>query len=984
LWQGEQAIALRPQSLALLRYLVAHPGRLVTKAEVRQHVWASTHVTDTVLRVSVHEIRQALGDTAAAPRYLATVGRQGYRFLLGDAREVPPPLTTGPLVGRGAEVEAVDQYVQRAAQGVRQCVLLSGEAGIGKTTVVDRVLARLDTGSGVRIARGQCVEHFGEGEAYLPLLEALGQLCRGPRQAAVVTVLRRYAPLWLGQLLGVLSEAELEHLQRHVQGATAARMLRELAEALEVLSAEEPLVLVLEDLHWSDHATMAALAYLAQRRGPARLLVLGTYRPVEMALRPPPVRGLLQELCGRGQAVDLRLELLPAEAVTAYVTARLGGPVAAPLAAFILERTEGNALFLVNIVEHLVGQGRVVRRAGLWTLRAGAEAQVASLPEGLRQLLRRRLEGLPSEARRVLEAASVAGKAFTVAAVAAGSQALVEDVEAVCEGLAAQQHLLEDVGLREWPDGTSGGRYRFQHALYQQVLYEQIGTARRGQLHRRIGERLEAGYGARTGEIAAQLAVHFERGGETSQAVHYWQQAADNAAKRNAHHEASTALTKGLALLATLPESPEQARHELALQLTLGELLRTTKGLGAPDVGDAYTRAYTLAKQVGETPQLARALWGLSQFHMTRGQMATAEALAQRLLELVHHQPDVGFAVEGHFVMGMMAYYRGDFLTARTRLEHSCRFVDTMPSPAPLLWVGFVHGVTPHTSLARVLWALGYTDQARQRSQEALTLARQGDHIPTLAYTEYFVGLVCQCRRDVAATQAHADAVLALGAEHRLAIRSEQGRLLRGWALAMQGEAAAGVALLRQALASPDLGPESLRSYWLATLAEAYGRAGQPQAGLQVLAEAMTLLATTEIRWWEAEVYRLRGELLLRLPSPEVPQAEAVFHRALDVARRQQAKALELRAALSLARLWQEQGQLTAARYLLEEIYGWFTEGFDTADLQEAKALLAALEGSVSIARSAGATPLSTSRPGQQATPNASSALPAPWASAIV
>ena len=236
LWQGDQRIALRPQSLALLRYLVEHPGRLVTKAEVRQHVWADTHVTDGVLRVSVHEIRQALGDAAAAPRYLATVGRQGYRFLLGDAQEDPPPLTPGPLVGRQGDVEAVEQCFQRAAQGARQLVLLSGEAGIGKTTVVDMVLTRLSMERGVRIARGQCTEHYGAGEPYLPLLEALGQLCRGPQHAAVLAVLRRYAPLWLVQLLGVLSEAELERLQCQVQGASAARMLRELAEALDVLT----------------------------------------------------------------------------------------------------------------------------------------------------------------------------------------------------------------------------------------------------------------------------------------------------------------------------------------------------------------------------------------------------------------------------------------------------------------------------------------------------------------------------------------------------------------------------------------------------------------------------------------------------------------------------------------------------------------------------------------------------------------------------
>ena len=267
-----------------------------------------------------------------------------------------------------------------------------------------------------------------------------------------------------------------------------------------------------------------------------------------------------------------------------------------------------------------------------------------------------------------------------------------------------------------------------------------------------------------------------------------------------------------------------------------------------------------------------------------------------------------------------------------------------VPSPSPILRGGFVRGVTLRTALARVLWTLGYADRAQQRCQEALTLARQGDHIPTLAFAEHNVALVCQFRRDVAATQAHADALLAVAAVHRLAFRAAQGRLLQGWTLAMQGESATGVAYLRQALVSPDAGPESLRPYWLALLAEVYGRSGQPQAGLQVLAEAVTLMATTEVRWWEAEVSRLQGELLRQLPSPEVPQAEAAFLRALDVARCQQAKALELRAACSLSRLWRQHGQRQAARDLLAPLYAWFTEGLDTPDLQEARTLLAALE----------------------------------------
>ena len=452
-------------------------------------------------------------------------------------------------------------------------------------------------------------------------------------------------------------------------------------------------MVVLEDLQWSDHATVEALAYVAQRRGPARLLVLGTYRPVEVAIRAHPLRGMVQELCGRGQAVDVRLELLPAEAVTAYVTARLGGAVAAPLTTFILERTEGNALFLVNILEHLVQQGWVVRSEGAWTLRAGNEAQVASLPEGVRQLLRRRLQALPPAVYRVLEAASVVGTVFTVAAVAAGSQAPVEDVEAVCEGLAAQQHLLNDVGLRVWPDGTSGGRYRFQHALYQQVLYDQIGTARRMQLHRRIGVRLEAGYGARARELAAQLALHFERGGETSQAVSYWQQAADNAARLDAHHEAIAILTKGLALLATLPESPERARHELTLQLALGASVVATKGLGAPEGYQVYSRAHALGQQVGEPGQRFQALHGLYRYYGLQAELRTATALAEQLRDLAHRQADALLCLVAEHALGSARFFLGEPVTAQPHLEQSLRLYSAAQHHAFAFLGGFDPGV---------------------------------------------------------------------------------------------------------------------------------------------------------------------------------------------------------------------------------------------------------------------------------------------------
>ena len=365
------------------------------------------------------------------------------------------------------------------------------------------------------------------------------------------------------------------------------------------------------------------------------------------------------------------------------------------------------------------------------------------------------------------------------------------------------------------------------------------------------------------------------------------------------------------------------------------------RGMASLEAGEAYSRAYTLCQQVGETRPLFRALWGLIGFHNGHGRLRTGEALGRQLFDLAQRQPDPVLVQASHVIIGGTALYLGHFVAARAHLEQGLE-VAAVPPSSPLLFAGGLHPrITSYAWLLRPLWQLGYADQAQRRCQEALTLAQHLGHTPSLALVAYFAAALAQFRRDTAATYAHAEALMTLADAQGFALRLEQGRMLRGWALAMQGDAAVGVAHIRQGLAaSQGVGPETLRPHWLALLAEAYGAAGQPEPGLAVLDEACTLVATTEARWWEAELFRLKGVLLLRLPSPEVSQAEACFQRAIEVARQQQARALELRAALSLARLWQGQGQPTAARQLLAEIYGWFTEGFDTPDLQDAKALL--------------------------------------------
>jgi predicted ATPase len=659
-------------------------------------------------------------------------------------------------------------------------------------------------------------------------------------------------------------------------------MLRELVDALTLVTTHTVLVLVLEDLQWSDAATVEWLAYLARRPERLRLLVLGTYRPSEVIARVHPLRQAVPELVAHGLGQELGLELLTAAEVQAYVAQRLGAsPVTAELGGWIHRRPDGNALFMVHFLDYLLQQGWLVQEGDQWVWRGGATTVEDQVPASLRALLVKQVEALAPDAQECLAVASVAGVHFTAAEVAVGLQRAVEDVETICDRLSEWGQFLAAQELVAWPDGTVTAQYAFQHAVVPSVVYARLGRARRMRLHQRLGERLEAGYGTRAGEIAAQLAVHFERGGEVPRAVHYVQQAGDNAAWRNAAQEAITLLTNGLTLLATLPESPERFQRELTLQLALGELWMAAKGRMALEAGEAYTRAHALCHQAGETPQRVQALWGLMLFHLAQGPLRTASAMSQQLFALVQHQPDLVVVSQGYLALGGVALYRGDFVAARAHLEQRLRLADT--PQAPLFRDGVVAGVTPRRWLSQVLWALGYADQAQQWSQEVVALARKLEHTLSVVFAELYAAMLSQHRRDVAATQAHADAALALAAAHDLRLRLAQGRMLRGWALAMQGDVADGVAHLRQGLAADHgVGPQGMRPYFLALLAEAYGQAGQSEAGLTVLAEALTLVATTEARWWEAELYRLQGELLRKLPLSDVDQAEAYFQQALD------------------------------------------------------------------------------------------------------
>lgn len=541
--QEQREIRLRARTLAVLRYLVEHPGRVIARPEFAQHVWVGTHVTRSVLRVCIWEIRQALGDAGATPQYIETVGQQGYRFCATTRSTGASTRMDVPFVGRQAELAALRLALDQAQRGMLQLVFVAGDPGIGKTTLIRQFLSQMPTTTPLWVGWGQCSEHFGTGEAYLPLLEALGQLGRQP-VSDLIAALRHTAPMWLVHLPLLVEPGDLAVLQRQVQGMSTERMLRQFVNALRVIARETVVVLVLEDLQWSDTSTVETLGYLARCSDRLRLLVLGTYWPAEVIARGHPLRQTVQELVAHRLCQELRLEILTRTQVQEYVAQRLGSAVA-ELGAMLYQRTDGNALFVVHLLDHLLQQGWLVEADGQWRLRTGGAAVENAIPESLRALLLKQVEGLDAPTQQVLDAASLGSGHFTTAAVAAALQHPIEEVEVICDALTRQGAFIAAQDFLTWPDGTAMARYGFRHAMYRAVLYERLGMAHRARWHRLVAERLEAGYGIRAREIAGELALHFERGQEARRAVQYHHYAAEQALSRNAYTEALAHCHKG-------------------------------------------------------------------------------------------------------------------------------------------------------------------------------------------------------------------------------------------------------------------------------------------------------------------------------------------------------------------------------------------------------------------------------------------------------
>ncbi len=1034
LWHEDERCALSPKAFALLCTLVEHPGQLVSKASLLEAVWPDTVVGDSVLTVAIAELRKVLGDDPRTPQFIETAHRRGYRFIAPfgtpppvsgsrlqvsrTSAEEPPPQCETSLVGRESELAQLHKLFAKAMNGARQVVFVTGEAGSGKTTLVDAFLfwvrsqkefgvqsherfgvqsrksvlspsisLRIDSVEGAKIdgakhrtpdvelpstpnaelpstprlwmAEGQCVEHYSAGEAYLPILDTLTRLCRRPDGTVLLDTLRQYAPTWLLQMPALLSATELEQLRHQGYATTRDRMVRELADAVAAFAATHPLVLVLEDLHWSDYATLDVLSTLARRSEPAQLFVIGTYRPVEVLRAQHPLRAMQHALSMHKQCETLALAGLTVEDITTHLQARFPHnqfPVAVPQ--MLQQRTNGNPLFLTSMLDELHAQTAIVEQDGQWTLAVEVETTASITPATMRALIEQQVDRLTAAEQQILEGASVAGVEFTVGAVAAAVGISLPEVEVQCEALAREGQFVRTADVRAFPSGTVTAQYAFVHAVYQETLYERVGAARRVRWHQSIAQWMETVAGEQAVEIAAELAVHCEQGRNSDRAIHYLEHAARKALRQGAAYEALRHLRRALRLLELAPPMQGQSERELKLQVLLAPVLMTAKGYGAMEIEQLYDRILTLAQQAEDLPRVFPVLIGVGGFHVVRGKYRMAHAVALQLLQVAERTQDLGLLVEVHALVGIVAFYQGEFTTARTHLEHGMALYDPIQHRTHMLHYGQDPWVACCSYLAWTLWTLGYPDQAQVRSREAIAYAQQLQHPMSRAFALGLTGILQNTCRDLQAGYDCAEELIALATEHGLPYWLVQGMVARGRVLVQSGRTTEGLAQIQQTIQARQEKDGSEGRPTLVVLAEAYAATGQVEAGLQALAKAHATAQHNGEGFAQAEVYRLKGELTLQKqasvrgpesevshsPTPKVQslesEAEECFLRAIDIAQKQQAKSWELRTAASLARLWQSQGKRAEAHKLLSEMSSWFTEGFDTKDHQEARALL--------------------------------------------
>jgi predicted ATPase len=892
------------------------------------------------------------------------------------------------FVARERELTRLQLSLDRALAGKGQVYFVTGDAGSGKTALVGEFARRAQQAHpNLLVAVGNCNAQTGLGDPYLPFREVLallfGDVEEKLAQKAITAenanrlqgflvhsgeVLVEIAPDLVGalvpgsKLLAVLGKAVankfgwMGELERLVRGKEAGppqlainqqRIFEQYTRALKALAERQPLIVVLDDLQWADTASVSLLFHLGRQIAHSRVLLIGCYRPADVALGRGgdrhPLESVVNELTRYHGDIAVDLNAAAEQEGRHFVDALLDSEpnlLGEAFRARLFQRTGGHALFTIELLRDMEAHGDLQQdEAGRWIESPSLDWD--DLPVRVESVIQERLDRLDEALREALTVASVEGVEFTAEVV---SQVQRVDLRGLVRRLSREagqiHHLVRDLGVRQ-ADVQRVSLYYFWHSLFQAYLYNALGEVERVYLHEDVGRALEALYGDQAGQIALQLARHFEQAGIADKAIDYLCLAGNRATTLSANEEARGHFARGLELLKALPDSPERTMQELELQVPLAVALMNLKGYSDPEVGQAFARAHELCNQIGDTPQIAAALHGLGAFYCTRAEYERVVKLAKRILRIAPKAEDpTPLLLIGHNGQVANLTLLGESEQALMHAEQVLDIYDPQQHGpmAFILGVDIKSVTMSYVSMNR--WLRGYPDQARDMSRDTLAFGRELAHPHSLIFAYHFVNMLCHFCRDVQTLQESTEEWLALSIKYGFQMWIGVATIFRGWSLVEQGQTAEGISEMRQGLEAYEAtGAVAFHSYYLAMLAEAYGKAGQIQEGLAALDEGLAYVEKTGERFCEAEIHRLKGGLLLAQGTDEA-RVEEQYKQAIEVARGQSARSLELRAVMSLTRLWQKQGKREEGRRVLQEIYGWFTEGLDTEDLQEAKALL--------------------------------------------
>jgi predicted ATPase len=876
---------------------------------------------DLRLRPTAAEVVEALDAVAAAG---------------GGRPVVSVPPVDRRIVGRDQERLALWDAFEDAVAGRGRVVCVTGEPGIGKTALVDDFLREVMVrGRPHATARGRCSERLAGAEAYLPVLEAIDSLLRGDAGEVAGRALNAVAPAWQAQVVPGTAANPAP------QESSQERLKRELVAFVREVSRRKPLVLFLDDVHWADTSTVDLLAYLGARCEGLHLLAVVTYRPTELLIGRHPFLAVQLELQRHAVGREISLGFLGREEVENYLS--LAYPdhrFPSAFTALIHARTEGNPLFVVDLLRYLADRGVIARGPAGWELSMPVRDVEVALPESVLSMVRRKLALLADEDRRLLSVASVQGQEFDSAVTAEVLRLEAAEVEERLQVLDRIHGLVRLVREQELPDRTLALRYAFVHSLYQQAFYAEVPPSRRVQYSGALARALLAHGADESSGLVAGVACLFEAARDPAQAARYFLLAAEKAARVYAHKDAVELAKRGLRQICSLPDTTERAAQELPLQMALGLQLQVTEGYAAPPVMEAYTRARALCERSGEARLLFPVLWGLWLYSKVRSDLPTARRLAGELAALAEQLGDPALTLQSHQAFAVTTLCLGEPAETVACMERGVALYDRRRHATHTALYGQDPGVACRAFGAVALWLLGFPDRALRESDEAVRLSHELDQPSTQTLALHFAAMLRHCRREPTAARVLAELEVAIAADQGFSFWHAGGIVLQGWGMAAAGDPA-GVDRLREGLAAwQTTGSVTYETYYLTLLAEAVGVHGRPEESLQIADQALAATGRTGEGLFEAEVHRLHGELLLRAKREASVAAETAFRQALAVARRQQALSLELRAAMSLARLLRDRGGSTEAHGILAEAYGRFTEGFHTADLRDAKQIL--------------------------------------------